>query len=202
MKSAFNRFALALGILLVGTFLSGKSFGACGEYSKSKVAPQSWNGQSTLFLPTSAKASDDPIVGMWHVVLTAQGNEAGPPDGTPIDNGMNIWHSDGTEILNSDRPAQDGNICIGIWERTGKSKYKVNHIPWGGNDPSNAPGGIGNPLGATQLIEEITLSPDGNHYRGRFTLDAYDPSGNQVVHVVGVLSARRVTINTKVKNLL
>jgi hypothetical protein len=54
-------------------------------------------------------------------------------------------------------------------------------------------------LGGSQLIEEITLSPDGNHYSGTFTLDAYDPSGNQVAHIVGVLTATRVNINTKVK---
>lgn len=202
MKLALNKFGLALGILLIGTLLGSNAFGACGNYSKSKVVPQSWNGQSVSFLPISASASDDPIVGMWHVTFTAQGNEAGPPDGTPIDNAMAVWHSDGTEIMNSDRPAQDGNFCLGVWERTGKSKYKLNHMPWAGNDPSNAPNGIGNPQGAAQIVQEITLSPDGDHYSGRFTLDAYDPSGNNVAHIVGVISATRVTVSTKVKDLL
>lgn len=202
MKLALNKFGLALGILLIGTLLGGNAFGACGNYRKSKVVPQSWNGQSVSFLPISASASDDPIVGMWHVTFTAQGNEAGPPDGTPIDNAMAVWHSDGTEIMNSDRPAQDGNFCLGVWERTGKSKYKLNHMPWAGNDPSNAPNGIGNPQGAAQIVQEITLSPDGDHYSGRFTLDAYDPSGNNVAHIVGVISATRVTVSTKVKDLL
>ena len=41
------------------------------------------------------------------------------------------------------------------------------------------------PAGPTLFFEEITLSPDGKHYTGRFTLDAYDPLGNQVAHVVG-----------------
>lgn len=202
MKLALNKFGLALGILLIGTLLGGNAFGACGNYRKSKVVPQSWNGQSVSFLPISASASDDPIVGMWHVTFTAQGNEASPPDGTPIDNAMAVWHSDGTEIMNSDRPAQDGNFCLGVWERTGKSKYKLNHMPWAGNDPSNAPNGIGNPQGAAQIVQEITLSPDGDHYSGRFTLDAYDPSGNNVAHIVGVISATRVTVSTKVKDLL
>ena len=64
------------------------------------------------------------------------------------------------------------------------------------------PRNVIDPMGASQLMEEITLSPDGNHYKGTFTLDAYDPSGNQVAHVVGLLSGTRVTINTKVKDLL
>lgn len=202
MNSAFNKFALALGIVLAGTLLCGNAFGACGNYSKSKVVPQSWNGRSALFLPISASASDDRIVGMWHVTFTAQGNDAGPPDGTPIDNSIVVWHSDGTEIMNSNRAAQDGNFCLGIWEKTGPSNYKLNHMPWAGNDTSNAPSGIGNPQGAAQLVEEITLSPDGKHYSGRFTLDAYDPSGANVAHIVGVISATRVTVNTNVKDLL
>lgn len=202
MKLAINKFAVALGIILIGTLLSGTSFAACGDYSKSKVVPQSWNGQSGLFLPISDSLSTDPIVGMWHVAFTAQGNEIGPPDGTPIDNAMVVWHSDGTEIMNSNRPAQDGNFCLGVWEKTGKSRYKLNHMPWQGNDASNAPSGIGNPQGGVNIVEEVTLSPDGKHYSGTFTLDAYDTSGNQVAHVVGLISATRVTVNTRVKDLL
>ena len=202
MKPALNKFTVALGIILMGMLLSGNAFAACGDTSRSKLLPQSWSGQSGSFLPISASASDDPIVGMWHVTFTAEGNELGPPDGTPIDNAMVVWHSDGTEIMNSNRPAQDGNFCLGIWAKTGKSKYKLNHMPWAGNDTSNAPSGIGNPTGAAQLVEEVTLSPDGSHYSGTFTLDAYDTSGNQVAHIVGAVSATRLNVNTKVKDLL
>jgi hypothetical protein len=115
---------------------------------------------------------------------------------------MVVWHSDGTEIMNSDRPAQDGNFCLGVWEKTGRLTYKLNHMPWAGNDTTNAPSGIGNPSGAVQIIEEVTLSPDGKHYAGTFTLDAYDTSGNPVAHIVGLVAATRVTVNTKVSDLL
>jgi hypothetical protein len=202
MKSAFTRLTLALGILLIGTLLSGKSFSACADYGKPKVQPQSWNGQSSLFLPISASASDDRIVGMWHVTFTAEGNEAGPPDGTPIDNAMVVWHNDGTEIMNSNRPAQDGNFCLGVWEKIGKSRYKLSHIPWQGNDTANAPSGIGNPTGAAQIVEEVTLSADCKHYTGTFTLDAYDTSGNSTAHIVGVITGTRVTVDTRIKDLL
>lgn len=47
----------------------------------------------------------------------------------------------------------------------------------------------------------VTLSPDGNHYSGTFTLDAYDTSGN-VTHIAGILSATRITMATKVPDLL
>jgi len=197
MKPALSKFTPVLGIILMGALLSGSAFAGCADQGKSKhgasLLPQSWNGNS----------SDDPIVGMWHVTFTAEGNEAGPPDNTPIDNSLVVWHSDHTEIMASSRPAQDGNYCLGVWERTDRFKYKLNHLPWlGGSDTTNAPSGIGNPTGPTRLLEEVTLSPDGKHYRGRFTLDAYDTAGNLTTHIVGVVAATRVTVDTTVQDLL
>ena len=66
----------------------------------------------------------------------------------------------------------------------------------------NAPSGIGNPSEPTRIFENIVLSPDGKHYTGTFTLDAYDTQGNKVVHIVGVINATRVSINTTVPGLL
>ena len=207
MKPALGKFTLALGIILMGALLSGSAFAGCGDQGKSKpgasLLPRSWNGQSGSFLPISTGSSDDPIVGMWHVTFTAEGNEAGPPDNTPIDNSLVVWHSDHTEIMASSRPAQDGDYCLGVWEKTGRSKYKLNHLPWlGGSDTTNAPSGIGNPQGPTRLLEEVTLSPDGKHYRGTFTLDAYDTAGNLTAHITGVVTATRVTVDTTVQDLL
>jgi hypothetical protein len=206
MKSALTKFTLALGIILIGMLLSGKAFAGCGDSTKSKpgasVLPQKWDGQSGSFLPISASSSDDRIVGMWHVTFTAEGNDFGPPDGTPLDNSLVVWHSDHTEIMASSRPAQDGDMCMGIWEKTGKFNYKLNHLAWFANDTTNAPTGVGNPTGPTRVFEEVTLSPDGKHYTGTFTVDAYDLSGNLVAHVVGTIAATRVTIDTKVTDLL
>jgi hypothetical protein len=70
------------------------------------------------------------------------------------------------------------------------------------NDTAKAPPGIGNPAGPTLILEEISLSPDGNHYTGIFTLDAYDTAGNQVAHLVGTISATRVDLDTTVPDLL
>ena len=91
---------------------------------------------------------------------------------------------------------------MGVWKKTGKSTYKLNHLAWLANDTANAPSGIGNPSGPTRFLEEVTLSPDGNHYTGTFTLDAYDTSGNLVAHIVGVIAATRITTDTTVGDLL
>jgi hypothetical protein len=65
-----------------------------------------------------------------------------------------------------------------------------------------APDVIGAPQGGAQIIEKITLSPDGNSYTGTFTLHAYDTSGNVYVWFTGVLSAKRITPNTPFSALL
>ena len=109
-------------------------------------------------LPISDDSSNDPITGMWHVTFTAMGNEVGPPDNTPIDNALVVFHSDGTEIMNSARPAQDGNFCLGIWKKVDKSRYKVNHIPWFSNDTTNAPSG-----GGTTTQHYSIDAPKGGH---------------------------------------
>jgi hypothetical protein len=56
-----------------------------------------------------------------------------------IDNALVVWHSDYTEIMNSGRPPQDGDFCLGVWEQVGKSKYKLNHFAWGARWNSRAP---------------------------------------------------------------
>lgn len=91
---------------------------------------------------------------------------------------------------------------MGVWEQVGPLKYKLNHYAWGGNDTTNAPTGIGNPTGPTHVTETIDLCADGKHFTGHFTLDAYDPSGNQVAHIVGVLKGTRITLSTTVGDLL
>ena len=181
----------------------------CGLSTK-LVKPSSWQpriGGVHLMRATlgDTGGEDSPsIVGMWHVVFTAHSvnGEAIPDPGLIIDNAVVVLHADGTEIMNSSRPAQDGNFCLGVWKRTGKLSYFLNHIPWQGNDPSGGPSGIGNPAGGAQILEQLTLSPDGNHYSGTFTETAYDPAGNIEVTFTGTLSAIRITAGTKFSDLL
>ncbi|MGC1781633.1 MAG: hypothetical protein WA708_03850 [Acidobacteriaceae bacterium] len=104
-------------------------------------------------------------------------------------------------VSNSGRPAQDGNFCLGIWTQTGRLSYFLNHIPWKGNDTTNAPSDIENPQGGTQILEKVTLRPDGNLYSGAFKLDAYDTSGHFTVSFTGVLKATRITPSTSIKEL-
>jgi hypothetical protein len=204
MNKRLGSWFLIFGVVvLLATFTVSANAG-CGDFKAgAALHKQSFDVgdiPSGRFLLASDDA--DAAVGMWHVTFTAQGNDPGPPDGATIDNALVTIHGDGTEIMNSGRPAQDGQICMGVWKKTGRLRYKVNHIAWGGNDAANAPGGIGNPAGPTRIVENFTLSPDGKSLTGTFTLDAYDPAGNQVAHIIGTMSGTRVTINTTVEELL
>ena len=203
-KLALRISTATFGAVLLVTIFSQWASASCVDASQfgPKLRQQSWQQpdamQSSLLRIAD---SGDPIVGMWHVTFTAQGNENGPPDGAAIDNALVTWHADGTELMNSARPPQDGDFCMGVWKRSGKT-YKLNHFAWLANDTANAPGGIGNPTGPVNLVEYVTLSADGKHYSGSFTLDAYDTSGNPVAHIVGVIAATRITTNTTVPDLL
>jgi hypothetical protein len=199
MKTTLRSFTLVLA-LAVGMVVVPAARAECG-YSPSpqkggaSLLPQSWQGSgfgTVSFLLASDQQAG--IVGMWKVAFTAKGN-ADIPDGAPIDNALIVYHSDGTEIMNSGRPPQDGNFCMGVWVKTGWHRFKVNHFA-GGNDTTNAPTGIGNPTGPTHITEKIWLSPDTNSFAGTFVLDATDPAGNPTAHIIGVLTATRITINT------
>jgi hypothetical protein len=203
--------------ILFGTAFVSNAGAQCGSFPMSHAAPATWHlldstparvrfavaSYSLGFKTVSDSDADgEPVVGMWHVTFTAKGNGGGPPDGTPIDNSIIVLHGDKTEVMVSSRPPQDGDVCMGVWEKTGKSKYTVNHIGWGGYDTTNAPEGIGNPSGPTQIAEEIVVSPDGKHLVGTFTLEAHDTSGNVTAHIVGEMKGTRVTVNTTVSDLL
>ncbi|MGH9494131.1 MAG: hypothetical protein ACRD3B_03970 [Candidatus Sulfotelmatobacter sp.] len=194
--------------LIVGLFAAGllaaTAVAQCGSMSlkSPKLHSQAWRVTTDGAALQLVSSQNDPITGMWHVTFTAKGNTQGPPDGTPIDNALITWHADNTEIMNSGRPPQDGDFCMGVWKKTGKSTYTVNHFAWGGNDTSGGTTGIGNPTGPTRFVENVTLSADGNSFNGTFALKATDTSGNTTAEILGVLSGTRITTATSIQDLL
>jgi hypothetical protein len=203
MKTGNWRFASMLVALVLALAIAPGALAQC--LSTNLVKPSSWQpqiGGAHLMNAGFDEDRDSPsIVGMWHVVFTANSMNGEEIPATVIDNAVVVWHADGTEIMNSSRPAQDGNFCLGVWKKTGRLSYFLNHIPWQGNDPTNAPG-IGNPEGGAQVLEQVNLSQDGNHYSGWFTLRAYDTTGKQTISFTGSLSATRITTGTKITDLL
>jgi hypothetical protein len=201
MKTISKMLRAGLGFVLMGAFLTAMAAAQCG-IPTAKLHKQAWRGGDLTALLTQAADTGEAIVGMWHVTFTAEGNSGGPPDGTPIDNALIIWHSDGTEIMTSMRPPQDGDICMGVWKKVGVGQYRVNHIAWFGNDATNSPGGIGKPVGPTRIIEKITVSADGSSLSGSFSLRATSTTGKTTAFVLGTITGTRVTVETTIPELL
>jgi hypothetical protein len=213
MKFRILNLITGIGALTVAFSMAPAALAQCGLPNKpikpSALRPH-YGAASPRLVTTAYNEFDNhepSIAGMWHVIFTAQtqnGATIPATGGVVIDNAVAVWHGDGTEIMNSARPAQDGNFCLGVWKQTGERTYLLNHIPWQGNvfDPTVPPDTIGAPQSGVQIIEKVTLSPDGNSYTGTFTLHAYDTSGNMYTWFSGVLSAKRITPETPFSSLL
>jgi hypothetical protein len=160
---------------------------------KSSEAQGHFRLASLVMVSGRERISDDDsdragIVGLWKVKFVSKGNTGiGIPDGAPLDDGYATWHSDGTEIMNSGRAPITSSFCMGVWKRTGRSSYKLNHfaLSW---DPTGK-----TLVGPTNIKEEIVLEGSENSYSGTVTIDQYDTEGHLLVHISGVVSAQRIT---------
>lgn len=209
MKNVFKTAMLALAMITFGAVLVPRAFAGCGDpfhgTGKAHVSPQSWEapvnlGGASLLMASDHDSDDDSMVGMWHVLFIAKGNEGPglPPDGVPVDNALSTWHSDGTEATVSSRVPATGDVCLGVWEKSGRRHYKLNHFGIS-FDPSTDPN---NPLGFARIRQNIVLSPDGRTFAGTFLIQQYDQTGNLLVEVKGLLNGTRVGMRTSVADLL
>ena len=115
-----------------------------------------------------------------------------------VDFGTAQWHSDGTEFLISGgRPPSSGDVCMGAWEQTGPSTYRLKHIAlaWASSDstPSATPAVF---IGPAIIRETVTLSHSRNSYEGSFTIDQYARDEVTLLeHVSGKVTATRFTLH-------
>jgi len=160
---------------------------------KSSEAQGQFRHASLVLVSGHERNSDDDsdrasIVGLWKIKFISKGNTGiGIPDGAPIDEGYATWHSDGTEIMNSGRAPMTGSFCMGVWKKTGRSSYKLNHfaLSW---DPTGK-----TLVGPANIKEEVVLDDSENSYSGTFTIDQYDTEGHLLVHISGLITAQRIT---------
>jgi hypothetical protein len=150
------------------------------------------------------QAAPPSIVGLWKFQLISDGSSTqGPPSGVPIDFGLTEWHSDGTEIMNSGgrRPGV-GDICMGVWDRTGFYRYHLNHLALGyeTSPPMTGPIDTATYVGPTNILMNVLLDPSGNSFGGDFQLSVYATDAdhpfdmhNRIVYIQGQVRATRVT---------
>jgi hypothetical protein len=197
VRSVLQTAATTLGLAVCATVFIQTARADCGSYTSMGQKPVPAPAQRPLLraiayrLTTPAVATRDDdndasIVGMWKVQFVSEGTN-GIPDGTMIDSAYAQWHSDGTEIMNSGRPPITSSFCLGVWKRTGESTYKLNHfaLSW---DPSGTVF-----VGPANIRENVTLNALGNSFSGTFTIDQFDTDGNTLAHIVGKITAQRVT---------
>ena len=187
MKMTFKKMGAALSLLLAGALLTATAVAQCtntGTLPKAKLHRQSWqvgDDSASLIL---ASSSTDPIVGLWRVQFLSGGNV--------IDQAIVQWHDDGTEMMNSSRNPDTQSFCMGVWQNSGNSLYKLNHyaISW---DPTTS---TTEPLGLGSIRENIKLGKDGNTFTGTFVINQYDESGNLLATVSGTVNGFRINVNT------
>jgi hypothetical protein len=187
---------ISVTLIALSTVLGGSAYADCG----SAAAPR-----QALFLPGlpsvglrtiearaalpdagAALDADDvsqaSIVGLWDVTFTSGGQL--------YDEGIDLYTSDGTEIMNDITPPSGGNICLGVWVKTGHRSYKLKHPFW--IFDSN-----GNLIGRGVLQEQFTLDTKHDSYEGTFTFQFRDLGGNTISSmpdVSGTLTAQRITV--------
>jgi hypothetical protein len=84
---------------------------------------------------------------------------------------------------------------MGVWQNDGTARYSLNHFALA-YQPN------GDFIGIANIREKVKLSENGNQYTGTFTIDQYDPNGDLLAQVKGNVSAKRVTVNTPIGQVL
>lgn len=219
MNTTRSRLTAVAGVLataMVAASAGAQCLSAAGW--RAAARPAAWtmtNSGARLMRAGYPAAGQDvvnpfaPIVGMWHVhllVASTSGIPNPPPPGAEVDAGYQQWHSDGTEMLNSGRPAANTNFCMGVWEQVGPRTYKLNHFAISytqgpAPDPQSGPTNLR--TGPTSIVEEVTVSPDGKSFKGTFTITDYaetdTPQGSSISFLdslTGNVTGTRIDVNT------
>jgi hypothetical protein len=140
------------------------------------------------------------IVGMWRFKNVSDGNSY-PfpiPFGALIDFGTQQWHDDGTEFtISGGRAPSSGDVCMGVWEKTGQRTYRMKHLALAYvSSDSSPPVSPATFLGPAIVRETVVVSPSGDSFEGTFTVDQYAKDEITLIeHVSGTVTATRFTVD-------
>jgi hypothetical protein len=199
VKTILHRVGIAVAVIAICTLFTANMNAQCGGFLQPKVKPQAWlDGSSSAFgrlLNVSDRDVDESIVGMWSFSFISEGNTGlNIPDDFVLDHGFAQWHSDGTEITNSNRTPSTGSFCLGVWKKVGRNHYKLNHFALAFDDTVHET--------YSNIREDVYLSHDGDSFTGSFSIALYDPQGNPGPVIKGKLIGKRVTLSTTVPDIV
>lgn len=189
--------APVLGVLVLAVGAVPLAHAGCGMYrhpASVSLGPRYLMPSPYLHRAAYAEDNDSQsehtIVGVWKEHWISYGSQ-GIPDGTEVDAGYAMWHSDGTEEnISGLRAPLTGDVCFGVWEKVGSREYRMNHFGISYNSTGQ------NLVGVARIQQRLTLDPKGMATSGSFIIDQYDEAGNLLAHVQGKISGTRVTIDT------
>lgn len=126
-------------------------------------------------------ASAPSIVGFWYTQFRTGGDL--------VDDGFDIWQSDGLEILNDSPAPATGAVCLGVYTQTAPNAYTLNHPSWVFDETNT------NLIGVVVIRSNVTVSADGNSFSGKGSTDVYDFDGNSLFHSDFDVTGVRITPN-------
>ena len=184
------RLGVSILTVVLAVSMPRAAFADCagGGAALAQMARSAQNGRGDRVLTAQRSTQSDAgsqvddrasIVGLWQVTFVA--------DDTVIDFGFDAWHADGTETLNDASPIAH-NVCLGVWEQTGRRTYRLKH-------PAFRYDASGNVIGTLILRETNVVDRTGSHFAGDFTIQFYDLAGAVVFEGAGEISGDRVTVD-------
>ena len=137
-----------------------------------------------------------PIVGLWEFKYITKGNleTLNIADGTVLDGGITVWYADGNEnTVSGVRDPATGDVCLGVWKRTGDDTYELNHIglSWDATKHLYA--------GPAFIKQHVTLAGDKKHYAGTFSITQLNTDGKTPslpAEIKGIINATRIDTET------
>ncbi len=162
-----------------GSSMAIQRFAVANEPEPTSAPDEAGLLNSRQIAPQNDDSRNGSIVGLWKATFTSGGQV--------VDQGFDLWTSDGTEILNDTPAPATGNVCLGVWVRSGAT-FKLKHPSWTFD-------AAGNLNGTAVIREQVMLDRDGNSYRGSFTVDVFDLAGKKLFHLAGAIVAQRITVD-------
>jgi hypothetical protein len=149
-------------------------------------SPQPSSMESETAMPENENGEQgySRIVGMWTVNFYV--------DSKLWDYAIEQFYADGNEMTNDIGAAPSvGNICWGVWERTGKRTFKLRHIGLAFDTK-------GNYIGLFKLWATLKVGNHGDTFTGTFIADQEDLSKKNIpdLHWEGTLQADRFKVNS------
>jgi hypothetical protein len=179
----FNRLAQSVSIVALVMLSASEASASCfTEGNRLAAARPQFSAHAVAGVSDQRDHSNASIIGLWKTdFLIGTGPDL-------FDQAFQQFHSDGTELmLSRGLPPSLGNVCVGIWQKTGARSYKLKHTAWNWTADGTFAG--------TFIMEAtIRLSRSGDGFTGTWRADSFDTSGTLIPdqHFEGTARATKV----------